>query len=74
MGIQLAVQGEYIIRLPSMMKKILHSYEIYPVRVEPLINYTTGVLFKESTLANRSVAHLYENIVSSAEQLRDSDL
>ena len=74
LGIQLTVQGEYIIRLPSMMKKILHSYEIYPVKVEPLISYTTGILFKESTLANRSVAHLYENIVSSAEQLRDSDL
>ena len=74
LGIQLTVQGEYIIRLPSMMKKILQSHEIYPIKVEPLISYTTGVLFKESTLTNRSVAHLYENIVSSAEQLRDSDL
>ena len=74
LGIQLTVRGEYIVRLPSMMKKILHSYEIYLFRVEPLISYTTGILFKESTLANRSVAHLYKNIISSAEQLRDSDL
>lgn len=74
LGIQLTMQSEYIIRLPSMMKRILQSHEIHPIKVEPLISYTTGVLFKESTLANCSIAHLYENIVSSAEQLKDSDL
>ena len=74
LGIQLTMQSEYIIRLPSMMKRILQSHDIHPIKVEPLISYTTGVLFKESTLANCSIAHLYENIVSSAEQLRDSDL
>jgi DNA-binding transcriptional LysR family regulator len=74
LGIELAVKGEYIIRLPSMMKNILQCHEIYPIKVEPLISYTTGVLFKESTLGNKSTAHLYENIVAFAEQLRDSDL
>ena len=74
LGIQLTMQSEYIIRLPSMMKRTLQSHEIHPIKVEPLISYTTGVLFKESTLSNCSIAHLYENIVSSAEQLKDSDL
>ncbi len=74
LGIQLTMQSEYIIRLPSMMKRILQSHEIHPIKVEPLISYTTGILFKESTLSNCSIAHLYENIVSSAEQLKDSDL
>ncbi len=74
LGIQLTMQSEYIIRLPSMMKRTLQSHEIHPIKVEPLISYTTGILFKESTLSNCSIAHLYENIVSSAEQLKDSDL